>query len=234
MILTLKELANHLRVNERTILRMQKSGQIKGIKVGGQWRFNGSQIDALFFPGSPVSDGSAAVPLSEFSPDRSGVPLSRLLRENRIIAEMEATTAEEAVDELMGPVVSGNLCLEPRQLRRAILDREKMLSTGVGNGIAIPHPRNPVTTLAEPAVVVAGRSSKGIDFGAVDGKPVFVFFLIASQTVQTHLHILGCLARICSSSDAVTDLKAAPDSEKIMRALLIAERDSFLQSSGHH
>ena len=50
MILTLKELADYLRVNERTILRMLKSGQIQGVKIGGQWRFNGSQIDQMFFP----------------------------------------------------------------------------------------------------------------------------------------------------------------------------------------
>ena len=50
MILTLKELAEHLKVNERTILRMRENGQIEGVKIGGQWRFNGSQIDRMLFP----------------------------------------------------------------------------------------------------------------------------------------------------------------------------------------
>ncbi len=49
MILTLKELADYLRVNERTIIRMLKAGKIQGTKIGGQWRFNGSQIDQFFF-----------------------------------------------------------------------------------------------------------------------------------------------------------------------------------------
>ena len=63
MILTLKELANYLRVHERTVLRMLKAGQIKGTKIGGQWRFNGSQIDGLFFPEG--TEGKMEVPLAD-------------------------------------------------------------------------------------------------------------------------------------------------------------------------
>ena len=82
MILTLRELAEHLKVTDRTILRMLKTGQIQGVKIGGQWRFNGSQIDRVFFPEGPL--GSDDVPLSELTRPQFEIPISRLVNENRV------------------------------------------------------------------------------------------------------------------------------------------------------
>ena len=81
MILTLKELADYLRVNERTILRMLNTGQLKGTKIGGQWRFNSSQIDSLFFPAdqgeaNEVLNELAALPPASRSP--SAAPSTRI------------------------------------------------------------------------------------------------------------------------------------------------------------
>lgn len=230
MILTLKELANHLRVNERTILRMQKSGQIKGIKIGGQWRFNGSQIDSLFFPESPLEASSDIVPLSEFTRNPVAVPISRLLRPDRMLLEMTAATAGEAIDELVEIVKRRNLSMEPHDLRDAIHARENLLSTAVGRGVAIPHPRDPVPNLAEPSVVIVGRSAKGIDFGAPDRRPVSLVFLIASQTVQGHLSVLGRLAHLFGQCQTATLLKAGTP-EDFIREILRAERDDFLPQS---
>jgi len=228
MILTLKELASYLRVNERTILRMQKAGQVKGIKVGGQWRFNGSQIDSLFFPGAAPEGGEKIVPLQQFASGNLSVPISRMVREERMLLNMSATTAAEAIEELVAVVIRNKLCRDPDDLRDAVIGREKMLSTGVGNGIAVPHPRDPVPTLAESTIIVVGRSEDGVEFNAVDGQPVFLFFLIASQTVQAHLNILGRLAHVCSCEEAVSEMKAAGEPSDFFRALLKSERSEFL------
>jgi len=231
MILTLKELANYLRVNERTILRMQKAGQITGIKVGGQWRFNGSQIDALFFPDGPLSDPTAAVPLNEFTPTAVAVPASRLVNADRMVLDMKAETGSDAIDELVDVIVKRNLCLDAGALREAVHAREALLSTGVGNGIAIPHPRDPIPTVAEPTVIVVGRAEKGIDFGAADSTPVSLFFLICSQTVQAHLNVLGRLAHLCTNENTTDGMKKTADPEQFMREVLKAERADFLTAS---
>ncbi|MDT8391763.1 MAG: PTS sugar transporter subunit IIA [Lentisphaeria bacterium] len=231
MILTLKELATYLRVNERTILRMQKAGQIQGIKVGGQWRFNGSQIDSLFFPGHPPTDPATAVPLNEFMSKDISVPISRLLREDRILLDLKGATGAEVIDEMVDVINRQSLCLDANILRRAIHARESLLSTGIGDGVAIPHPRDPVTDLREATTMIIGRSTKGVEFGAADGQPVHLFFLTASQTIQSHLNILGRLATLCLDQEALANLKQASSAEEFIRHVLKSERDHFIKSS---
>ena len=230
MILTLKELATYLRVNERTILRMQKAGQIQGIKIGGQWRFNGSQIDTLFFPDHAPDDPASAVPLKDFMPRDISVPLSRLLRPDRILFDLQGATGREVIDEMVDVIQRQNLCLDPSVLRKAVHAREALLSTGVGDGVAIPHPREPITDLREPATMIIGRSARGIEFGSADGQPVHLFFLTASQTIQSHLNILGRLATLCLDQEALANLKQTSEAEEFIRLVLKSERDNFIKS----
>lgn len=227
MILTLKELADLLRVNERTILRMQQAGQIKGVKVGGQWRFNSSQVDGLFFPESEI-DHPEAVQLSELTRTHLATPLSRLLRSEGMIMDLKASDADGVIDELCQAVWSQNLLLDLDDLKSRVHSREKLLSTGVGNGIAIPHPRDPVPTLNAPAVVIFGKSDAGIDFSAIDGEPVNLFFLMVSKDIQMHLHVMGRLAHMLQHETIVEGLRKAETPEEVMRLALEVEREDFL------
>jgi PTS system nitrogen regulatory IIA component len=226
MILTLKELANHLRVNERTILRMQQAGQIKGVKIGGQWRFNSSQIAGLFFPERPAA-GPDAVPLSDLARGPLVTPLSRILRPDRIVLDMQAADAAGAIAELCRVVKQKNLILDVRDLEARVLAREKLLSTGVGSGVALPHPRDPIPTLSELAIVIMGRSRRGIEFEAIDDKPVHLFFLFCSQTIALHLHLLGRLAHVLRRDGAIAAMNAAKTPEDVLRTVLDAEREGF-------
>ncbi len=222
MILTLKELAEYLRVNERTILRMLKSGQIQGVKIGGQWRFNGSQIDQLFFPQSQPS-GPDVVPLNEFTQPNIPMPVSRLLREDRVILEMKAKNVEGAINELSEPFARKTLTLDIQDLRNRLMAREKLLSTGIGSGIAIPHPRDPIPTLREPAIIIVGRSKSGVDFQALDKKPVSLFFLLACQNIELHLHLMGALARLLQDPAFTDGCLKAKSGEEMVRLVLEAE-----------
>ena len=124
MILTLKELAEHLKVNERTILRMRENGQIEGVKIGGQWRFNGSQIDRMLFPSASPSDEHIAIPQSPV-----GIPLSRTMDESRVIMNLHGTDIEEIIEELTNPKIFSNLVLDIRDLQEKCIARERILST---------------------------------------------------------------------------------------------------------
>ena len=227
MILTLKELAGHLRVNERTILRMQQSGQITGVKIGGQWRFNSSQIAQMFFPGG-ASNHPEAVPLTDFTRSHLAVPVSRVLRPGRIILELAATDGLAAINEFCDVVSRHNLALDTQELRRRALERERMLSTGVGQGVAIPHPRDPVANLREPSVIIFGRSSAGIDVNAVDGAPAHLFFLLCSQNTEMHLHMMGQLAHLLQHVSVIEDLKKADGTDGVLQVLMAVERQDFL------
>lgn len=227
MILTLRELADYLRVNERTILRMLKTGQVQGAKIGGQWRFNSRQIDGLFFPEGTAS-AAEGESLASMASSHLSIPVSRTLAAERMVMEMAATQVGEVIEELTPPDLLGTLVMEVESLRAKCLAREQLLSTGVGNGVAIPHPRDPVPTLKAPAMIVFGRSVRGVEFGAVDGKPVHLFFLLCCQNIEIHLHLMGQLATILRDPGFADRCLACEAPDEVLRLMLEFERLQFL------
>lgn len=228
MILTLKELAEYLRVNERTILRMLKTEQVQGAKIGGQWRFNSRQIDSLFFPESDVPEGGEH-PLVAMAKSHIGIPLSRMMHEDRIHMELQAENSKDVINELIEPRTLNPYVYDVHDLREKCLAREALLSTGVGNGIAVPHPRDPVPTLRASGIVIVGRSKKGVDFGAVDGKPVHLFFLMCCQNIELHLHLMGRLAHVLKTEGFSERCLACEQPEEIIRLVMEVERTDFLR-----
>ncbi|MDX9979998.1 MAG: PTS sugar transporter subunit IIA, partial [Lentisphaeria bacterium] len=224
MILTLRELADYLRVNERTILRMLKTGQVQGAKIGGQWRFNSSQIDGLFFPPEEGAEVEGEESLGNLARSYLSIPVSRMMAEDRMIMDMQATQVSEVIEELTPRELLGKLVMEVESLRAKCLAREQLLSTGVGNGVAIPHPRDPVATLKAPAMIIFGRSAKGIDFGAVDGKPVHLFFLLCCQNIEIHLHLMGRMAKLLRNRDFLAQCQACENPGDVLRVVLEFER----------
>src|SRR5256885_3116003 len=86
---------------------------------------------------------------------------------------------------------------EARQtLLRALHEREQLHSTGIGDGVALPHARNALVGLVDKPVIVFGRSTQGIAFGAIDGAPSKLFFLLVAPTVTEHLAVLARLSRL--------------------------------------
>lgn len=227
MILTLKELAEHLRVNERTILRMLKTGQIQGAKIGGQWRFNGNQIDRIFFPGARA-EGDDDVPLQDLVQNQIHIPISRLLSPERVLLDLQATTVEGIIEELTPAWMFSNLVLDLQDLREKSIAREKIISTGVGQGLAVPHPRDPITTLRAPGCVVIGRSVKGVDYAAIDNEKVHWFFFQCSQSITLHLHLMGRIATMLRDEVFIKACRKAKTPEDVVAAVMEHERRDFL------
>lgn len=234
MILTLKELAEYLRVNERTIMRMRDQGKIEGVKIGGQWRFNGSEIDKLFFPQNGVEVAKEVEkdePMSVLSQPTIGIPLSRVMHENRILLNLNATDRDSLITEMTSARMMYGLVLDASDIRKKCLDRENVLSTAIGEGIAIPHPRDPIPTLRASAAVVYGYSAEGIDFNAPDGKPVHHFFLVCSQTIELHLHLMGCMARLLKDREFVAALPKCTQNADVIRLVMKHERAELAPAS---
>jgi PTS system nitrogen regulatory IIA component len=103
-----------------------------------------------------------------------------------------------------------------------LLDREKLGSTGIGDGIAIPHGK---LKGLESLVISFGRSRGGIDFESIDGKPVHIFFLLMAPESSTgqHLKALAKISRMLKDPEFRSDLMSAKNTEEIYRK--IAEKD---------
>lgn len=237
MILTLKELAEYLRVNERTILRMLRNKKIEGAKIGGQWRFNGSQIDKVLFPGkTPTETGENLFEedeaMSILNRPSIGIPISRVMSEDRIILNLKATDTKGIIAELTDPRLLYGLVMDATELREKCNQREEVVSTAVGCGIAIPHPRDPIPTLRASAAIVYGYSKDGVDYGAPDGELVHHFFLLCSQNIELHLHLMGCMARLLKSTDFIQSLSECKNNADVIHLVMEHERAEFLSREG--
>jgi PTS system nitrogen regulatory IIA component len=109
--------------------------------------------------------------------------------------------------------------MNPDTIFSALVARETLGSTGIGNGIAIPHVRNPIVLDVEQPLIVLCFLSSPIDFGAIDGKPVDTFFMLISTTVRVHLHLLAKLSYLLQSPDVQKQLRNRGDSSALLAAM---------------
>lgn len=126
--------------------------------------------------------------------------LSKFCDESLITFDLKATTKEQVIEELVELASKSPLVKDGDELLRDIVHRENMVTTGIGYGVAFPHAK----TKATKGIVIAfGRSEKGIDFEAMDKKPVYVFFLIAApeDAIGAHLNVMARLSYIMKSPE---------------------------------
>jgi PTS system nitrogen regulatory IIA component len=138
------------------------------------------------------------------------------------VLELTGTTPAAVLAELAAPVARAHQ-LDPQQLAGALAERERLGSTGVGEGVAIPHAR--VRGLPGLAACL-GRARQGLDFKALDGKPARLFLALFApeSSAGTHLQALARVSRIFKSPTFREQALAAPDAAALRR--LLAEEDA--------
>ncbi len=147
--------------------------------------------------------------------------LTQLLTPERVrvpLAARDKPGVLRELSELLARESGGTLA----DVLRAVVDREQVLSTGVGFGIAIPHGRSP--SMPDLAAV-AGRSSEPIEFDALDGKPVNIFFMLVGpeRCAGQHVKALSRIARLARSDALRQQLLTAPTGADFYQALADAE-----------
>lgn len=137
------------------------------------------------------------------------------LIENKILLNMKAKDSQGAIEELTELIDDKVPSVNKKALVNDLMEREKLGSTGIGKGIAIPHVR---TDAVERVVVAFGRSEKGVDFNALDDKPVHLFFLIASpeNSENEYLNTLARVSRFLKKDQFREELIEAESNEAII------------------
>lgn len=148
--------------------------------------------------------------------------LTDLLSKDRIKIPLQAATKEDILRELVDLVTAGCPSSERDEVLRAVQEREAVLSTGIGYGVAIPHGKSPVV---QELCIAAGRSTQPIEFDALDGQPVRLFFLLVGpeSAAGPHIKALSRISRIVRRDDVRARLIAAADDAAFLRALEDAE-----------
>jgi PTS system nitrogen regulatory IIA component len=108
-------------------------------------------------------------------------------------------------------------------LYERLLEREALTSTGIGKGVAIPHPRATLPEEIDNSLITTCFLEKSIDFKAVDDRPVFVMFILLSTSIKNHLHLLSRLAFCVRDDSFVEFLRTYPDSSSLLSRIADCE-----------
>jgi mannitol/fructose-specific phosphotransferase system IIA component (Ntr-type) len=148
--------------------------------------------------------------------------LTELLTIERIKIPLEAKTKDDLLRELVAMVAAAEGEVDQEEVLRAVRERESVLSTGIGHGVAIPHGKSPAVGELRMA---AGRAATPVDFDALDGQPVALFFLLVGPETAAgpHIKALSRISRLVRRDDVRDRLIAARSSDEFLHALQEAE-----------
>jgi mannitol/fructose-specific phosphotransferase system IIA component (Ntr-type) len=154
----------------------------------------------------------------------NSVVLGEILSPATINLDLKSADRDSVLGELVNQIPQLADRPEARQtLLRALHEREELHSTGIGDGIALPHSRNALVGLVDKPVMVFGRHATGIPYGAIDSVPARLFFLLVAPTVTQHLTILARLSRLLRDPKLRQGLLAADTPEKVLTLIRDAE-----------
>lgn len=153
--------------------------------------------------------------------------VSELLKPEFVIADLKGETKEEIINELVDLFKSDVRVEDIEKVRTAVIDREKVMSTGVGKGFAIPHGK---TNAVKEIIGAFGRIKDGIDYDSLDGNPVNLVFLLVGKDnlISTHIKLLSRISRLMNKDDFRHRLLEANDEKEIIN-LFTEEEEHFLE-----
>lgn len=149
--------------------------------------------------------------------------INDLLVKEVMIMDLKSTTKEGVIDEMIASLKENDRINDAVLFKEGIMHRESLTSTGLGDGIAMPHSK---TTAVNHPTVLFAKSAKGVDYDSLDGQPAFLFFMIAAPegANDTHLQALANLSRLLIHPDFVLSLKEAKTPEEV-RSLFAAAQE---------
>ena len=213
---SLEELARQLGRDRREIEKLVQRGRIPGRKMAGEWQFHPTEITHwLEQEMREYTDRELAVleqthQSTEFTEPH---PISALIKPETVQVPLEARTKRSVLESLVELAGRTWEVWQPAALLAAIQERETVLSTAFENGVAIPHPRNPLPEIMGQSIVAFGRVQSGIPFGGPQRSLTDMFFLVACRDSRTHLHVLARLGRMLQTPGFIDELRAIEDSK---------------------
>jgi nitrogen PTS system EIIA component len=219
--MTLSELAEYLKVAEKTVMRMINRKEIPAIKIGSQWRFSRSMVDDWVLSNMQVLPRNDLAKLMEDNHDL--VPLSRLVDAESIIMNLKPGTKQEVLAQLIRPLEATDQIRDSAAYLDILLAREEMMTTAIGP-IAFPHARNPQENEAAEPQVIVGICRDGTEFGSLDGSPTYLFMLPFTDSEIIHLKLMAKMAVLFKEEKNVRRVLEAKSSEHVVGVLISLEQ----------
>ncbi|MCX5830420.1 MAG: PTS sugar transporter subunit IIA [Deltaproteobacteria bacterium] len=151
--------------------------------------------------------------------------ITTFLKREFIIEELQAATKEAVLAELAAVLMPAGSTDDRGNMVKVLMDRERLGSTGIGDGIAIPHGK--IGGLDDLRIAI-GRSHQGVDFNALDGKPAHLFFLlmVPENSAGQHLKVLARISRLLKDNVLRKNLMEAKSAAELFN--LLVEQDNLI------
>ncbi len=151
--------------------------------------------------------------------------LSEIINENNIIPELKARDKKGVLEELAEAIANQEPSVDKGALVKVLVEREQLGTTGIGDGVAIPHGK--LNGLKQP-VISFGRSRDGLDFDSMDGQPTHIFFLLVApdNSSGVHLQVLAKIAKMLKSNAFRQRLMDAGSMKEIYQTIIQADEES--------
>lgn len=215
MDLKLKEVAELLQVSETTIRRWVSEDKIPSYKINNQVHFSRDEIQDWVI--KHKTETESIKPFSEPAVKTLGqkqYSLTRALHNGTLLTDISAKDKLKLIEEV-SHVIGEKYELDGEVLSDLLLEREKLHSTSLGHGIAVPHTRDLVLK-GHPDRIIVVLPKKPIEFGALDKEPVYALFFLLASDDSRHLHLLAKIAHLSSDPAALELLKKRPNKETLL------------------
>ncbi|MDD5432391.1 MAG: PTS sugar transporter subunit IIA [Candidatus Omnitrophica bacterium] len=149
--------------------------------------------------------------------------LAELLKKKCINLNLTSTTKKDIILELADLIAKSGKFKDKKVIAKALLLREKLGSTGIGNGVAIPHVK---LADVKKFLLIFGRIPQGVDFGALDAEKTYLFFVLVSpqNEVGGHLKIMAKVSHLVKDKFVIERLKKAEDEDEVMEIIHANEK----------
>jgi nitrogen PTS system EIIA component len=191
MMLDVKQVAKLLSVSEKTVYRWIAKKEIPAYKIGEGYRFN--RVELLEWATANKISVSYQIFDETLETGNSMPSLTEAVNAGGIHFRIPGTDKNSVLASIVG-IINLPDDIDKDYFLRALLARENLGTTAIGDGIAIPHVRNPIIFHVHKPMLALCFLEQAIEFNAVDGKPVDTVFTIVTHTVRSHLHILSRLS----------------------------------------
>jgi PTS system nitrogen regulatory IIA component len=214
---SLRDLSTYLNVAERTVVRMIQKGQLPAVRVGNQWRAVPGEIEGWLEQQRKRPESMHDLLRS----DPMAVPFDRLVHRDYVAVAEDLRSQSDVLKRLAGMVTKAYPEVDAGVYAQALEDREKLMSTAIGSGVAIPHIRrieeNPPDSLDFFLLV----TTNDVSFG---GSPCRIFCLVCTDDLVLHLRMNQKITYVLRRDDVTEDLGKQTDADGIIKTILRAER----------
>lgn len=229
-IMTLAEVAEYLKISEKSVLRMIQKEQIPCAKVGNQWRFMRSMIDDWLMSKMnvyPQNDLSRIMNL-----EHQFFSISRMIKRNWVIFDIEPGTKEQVLRRLIQPLYDEEIIQDPEVFLGKLMERERMVSTAIGKGVAIPHVRNPQENPNGKPVLIIGICKDGTVYDSLDGELTRLFFLLYTDSEILHLRMMRKLSQILRNKELIEEIIHTESYQHLINILIREEQNIHFSDVG--